>query len=320
MLASGVTSFNDMYFFPEVVADILEATGLRGCVSGPILEFPTAWGANAAEYLVKNTEVVQHYKNHPRISAGYGPHAPYTVSNNTWEKTIQLAHDNNTWVHTHLHETAFEVEQSVQEHGMRPVARLDKLGFFDVHSQAVHMTQLNEEDIANIRGKKCHIIHCPESNLKLASGFTPLNAIIEAGINFNIGTDGAASNNDLDMVSELRTAAILAKAVASDAAALPAYTALYGATRGGALAFGQEKLGCLAKGFAADIIAVNLSDLNTQPVYDPIAQFVYAANSRQVSHVWVDGKLVYEHGQVRVIDTDKLKTNIHTWRQKLLSA
>lgn len=317
MLRSGVTSFNDMYFFPETVAEILDTTGLRGFVSGPILEFPTPWGSGPDVYIAKNTAIVEQYKNHPRISAGYGPHAPYTVSDQTFEKIIQAANDHQTWIHTHLHETAFEIEQSMADFGMRPVARLAKLGVFDVHSQAVHMTQINDEDKATLQGKRCHIVHCPESNLKLASGFCPVDYLQTAGLNISIGTDGAASNNDLDMVSELRTAAILAKAVAADAQAFPAYDAAYAATRGGALAFNQTQLGCIAKNFAADLIAIDLNDLNTQPVYDPIAQFVYAANSRQISHVWVDGKLVCEHGQVRVIDMEKLRVQINNWQAKL---
>ena len=314
MLASGVTCFNDMYFFPETVCELLDTTGLRGCVSGPILEFPTSWGKNANDYIDKNTDIIQQYKNHPLIAAGYGPHAPYTVSNTTFEKIIQQATSEQTWIHTHLHETAFEIHQSMTDFGMRPTERLNKLGFFDIQSQAVHMTQITDIDIEILAGKPCHVVHCPESNLKLASGFTPIGKMLDANINISFGTDGAASNNDLDMVSELRTGAILAKAVSENAQTMPAYAAAYAATRGGALAFSQQHLGCVAQGFAADIIAIDLSDLNTQPVYDPIAQFVYASNSRQISHVWVNGKLVCHHGEVKVIDTQKLKAEVKTWR------
>lgn len=317
MLASGITCFNDMYFFPGTLGEVLRDAGLKGSISGPILEFPTPWAQNADEYLAKNTDLIKEFNKGGDIQFGYGPHAPYTVSDATFEKIIDQAQANNTWIHTHLHETAFEVQQSMTDFGMRPVARLAKLGLFDVHSQAVHMTQINDEDIENLSGKKCHIIHCPESNLKLASGFSPIQKLYNAGLNINIGTDGAASNNDLDMVSETRTAALLAKAVAEDAEAFPAYQAMYSATRGGALAFGRDKMGSIQTGFEADMIAVNLDDLNTQPVFDPIAQFVYASNNRQISHVWVNGKLVCEHGQVRVIDTDKVRHDVEQWRQKL---
>jgi len=317
MLESGVTCFNDMYFFPETVAKILDETGLRGCISGPILEFPSAWGQSAADYIAKNTEVVAHYKSHPRVSAGYGPHAPYTVSNRTFETIIDKASEYKTWIHIHLHETVFEIEQSLKEFKMRPIQRLHELGLFNTPVQAVHMTQLNDNDIALIKNSQCHVIHCPESNLKLASGFAPIAQIQNANINIGIGTDGAASNNDLDMVSELRTAAILAKAVANDAQALPAYSALYAATRGGALAFGQRSLGSITPGYEADVIAVNMNHWNTQPVYDPIAQFVYATNNRQISHVWVAGKLVCEHGQVKVFDTENLRHNVQQWRSKI---
>lgn len=319
MLQSGVTCFNDMYFFPEVVTSILEKKGLKGCVSGPIIEFPNPWGQNAQECIDKTTQLVQKYANNDLIHVGYGPHAPYTVTDATFTTIIEAAQNNNTWIHTHLHETQHEVEESIKEHGCRPIERLHKLGFFEAHTQVVHMTQIEDSDLEFLNKKSTHIIHCPESNLKLASGFCPIEAFRRTGFNFGIGTDGAASNNDLDMLGEMKTAALLAKAVDKNAQALPAYAALYGATRGGALAFNLQTTGSLLPDFDADIVAIDMGHLNTQPIYDPIAQLVYAARSHQVSHVWVNGQLQYDHGSFTQFDEHKLQEAVHHW-QNLLQA
>ena len=322
MLQSGVTCFNDMYFFPEVVTQTLKDKGLRGCVSSPIIEFPNPWGKNADECIDKATDIVKEYADHPMIHAGFGPHAPYTVSDQSYEKIIQRASDLNSWVHTHLHETESEIQQSINEFAMRPLERLKKLGFFDVRSQAVHMTQIDASDLEILseysnQQKSANIVHCPESNLKLASGFCPVDELLQAGVNITLGTDGAASNNDLDLLGEMKTAALLAKAVAKNALALPAYSALYAATRAGALAFGLENLGSLAPNYAADMVALDMNQLNTQPLYDPVAQLVYAAQSHQVSHVWIQGELQFDHGNYPKFDISKLQDSVQHWQNLL---
>jgi len=318
MLRSGTTCFNDMYFFPNVTAERAALHGIRASVGLIVVDFPTVWAQHSEAYLEKGMAVYAQLQGQPLLSAAFAPHAPYTVSDQPLAKASKLASAAGLPVHIHVHETAFEVEQAVKSTGKRPLQRLRELGLVNPSLMAVHMTQLDAEDIALMAAAGAHIVHCPESNLKLASGFCPVAHCLAAGINVALGTDGAASNNDLDMLGEMRTAALLAKAVARDASAVSAATALRMATLNGAKALGLDnEIGSLQIGKAADVIAIDLGGLESQPLYDPVSQIVYAANRQQVTDVWVAGRRLLQNRQLARFNLDDLSERIGIWQQRL---
>lgn len=315
MLRSGTTCFSDMYFFPNAAAAMAEKMGMRAQITFPVLDFPTVWAADAAEYIHKGLAVQDEYKHNPLITVGFGPHAPYTVSNEPMQRIATLAAELDTPIQIHAHETAHEVTDSIELHGQRPLARLAELGLLGPRTQLVHMTQVDDSDIALLKQYGSHVIHCPESNLKLASGFCPVQRLLDAGVNVALGTDGAASNNDLDLFGELRTAAMLAKAVAGDAAAVPAATALEMATINGARALGQEdRIGSLEAGKAADICAVDMGALEALPLYHPISQLVYTNSAPRVTHVWVAGRARLDNGTLLAADYDDVLARAQRWQ------
>lgn len=321
MLQTGTTTFADMYFYPAAAVESVLATGIRHVSFTPVMDFPTNFAQNADDYIQKALTVRDQYKHLPLLTFGFGPHAPYTVSDGPLREIMTLADQLDTPVQIHLQETAFEVAQSLEQFGCRPTQRLAELGFMTERVSCVHMTQISAEDIAILQRSGASVVHCPQSNLKLASGFCPSAQLLQAGINVAIGTDGAASNNDLNLQSELQTAALLAKAVAGDAAAVPAAQALYMATMGGAKALGiDEHTGSLESGKWADLQAVDLSGLAQQPLYDPVSQLVYTGSSQAVTHVWVAGKLLLAQGQFTHLDADKIRHNAAHWGQRIRSA
>nr|WP_299241049.1 TRZ/ATZ family hydrolase [uncultured Halomonas sp.] len=307
MLRSGTTTFADMYLAPEAVGDVLAQGLMRVQLCTPLIDFPTPWAANFSEGLELTQALFERYRHHPTISLAFGPHAPYTVSDDSLQR-LGAAHERlNLPIQMHVHETADEVERSLAQYGKRPLRRLFESGLLGPHFQAVHMTQIDDDDLAILQESGAQVIHCPQSNLKLASGFCPVARLQEAGVNVALGTDGAASNNDLDMFDELKSAALLAKGMSGNAAALPAMAALAMATRNGARALGLgERIGQLRQGFAADLIAVDLQAVNTLPVHNPASAIVYAMNSRQVSHVWVGGQCRVNEGELLNIDLNQL--------------
>ena len=318
MLLGGTTCFNDMYFFPEVTAQQALEHGIRAKVGLIVIDFPSAWAQNSEEYIAKGLALQEQLRHSTLCSTAFAPHAPYTVSDEPLQKIRTLADELDLPVHMHIHETAFEVDQAQTESGQRPIQRLNALGLINPSLVAVHMTQLNDEEISLFAESGAHIVHCPESNLKLASGFCPVAKCLAAGVNVALGTDGAASNNDLDMFGEMRTAALLAKGVSGDASAVPAMTALKMATINGAKALGIEDItGSLTIGKAADVIAIDLSALETQPIFSPISQIVYAASRQQVSDVWVAGKRLLNTRQLTTIDVDALKEKTKLWQQRI---
>ncbi|WP_092992270.1 TRZ/ATZ family hydrolase [Thiohalomonas denitrificans] len=318
MLRSGTTCFNDMYFFPDEVARQAKQAGIRAVVGLIIIDFPTAWAENADEYLHKALEVHDGLRNDTLVTTAFAPHAPYTVSDGPLERVATYAEELDIPVHIHLHETADEINDSVQQFGVRPIERLERIGLVSPRLLAVHMTQLEQDEIERIAAGGAHVAHCPESNLKLASGFCPTAKLLGAGINTALGTDGPASNNDLDLFSEMRTAALLAKGVAGDASALPAAAALRMATLNGARALGLDGVtGSLEPGKAADMVAVRLDDIETSPVYHPLSQLVYAAGRDQVTDVWVAGRHVLRDGELTTIDVEALRARTAEWRKKL---
>jgi len=321
MLRGGTTCFNDMYFFPDATARVVDQSGIRASLGMVVIEFPSAWANTVEEYLHKGQQLHDHYRHHPRITTAYAPHAPYTVSDSTLESIIMNAEELDLPIHMHIHETADEIAESIKQYGVRPLERLKNLGLLSPRLIAVHMTQLNEQEIKWCAEAGVHIVHCPESNLKLASGFCPIAKLAQQGINVSIGTDGAASNNDLDMFAEMRQAALLAKAVAQDASAVPAYTALEMATINAAKSLGlDDKIGSLKVGKAADIIAVDLSSLESQPCYDIVSQLVYATGRDKVSDVWVDGKHLLKSQQLTSLTPAKIIQNTQDWANKIRQA
>jgi len=318
MLRGGTTCVNENYFFPDVQAATYKHHGFRARVGLPVIDFPTAWASSDDEYFERAGEVHDQWRDDPLISMAFAPHAPYTVSDANFERVRMLSDQLDVPVHLHLHETAQEVQQSLDDYGQRPIARLDRLGLFNDRLIAVHMTQLTQGEIHLCAERGVSVVHCPESNLKLASGFCPACALARAGVNLAIGTDGCASNNDLDMFSETRTAAILSKAVAQDAAGLDAFAALRAATLGGAKAIGLDaQVGTLEVGKRADIACVDLSALETQPLHHVVSQLVYATGRHQVTDVWIDGRARLIERQPVGIDMAGVVANARQWRQRI---
>lgn len=317
-IKGGISCFSDMYFFPKVASERVHNSGLRAQIAIPILDFPIPGAANADEAIRQGVELFGDLKHHPRIKIAFGPHAPYTVSDANLEKVRVIAEELDAAIHMHVHETAFEVQQSVEQYGERPLARLARLGLLGPRLQAVHMTQISEDDLALLVESNSSVIHCPESNLKLASGFCPVERLWQAGVNVAVGTDGAASNNDLDLLGETRTAALLAKAVAGSASALDAHRALRMATLNGARAMGLEaEIGSLEVGKAADIVAFDLSGLAQQPIYDPVSQLIYATGRDCVKHLWVGGKQLLDDRQLTRMDEQQLSAMAAAWGQRI---
>ncbi|MBF0220102.1 MAG: TRZ/ATZ family hydrolase [Gammaproteobacteria bacterium] len=319
MVRGGITCFNDMYFFPQATAEAAQRAGMRAVVGLIVLDFPTAWAKDGDHYLHKGLEAYDEIKGYPLITTAFAPHGPYTVSDPYLERIVTYAEELDTPIHMHVHETAAEIEASLKQYGQRPLARLEALGLLSPRLQAIHMTQLLPAEINRFAKLAAHVVHCPESNLKLASGFCPVATLQQAAINVALGTDGAASNNDLDLFSEMRTAALLGKAVSGDASAVNAMQALRMATINGARALGLEQIcGSLEIGKAADIIAVNLNTLESRPFYHPISQLVYATGRHQVTDVWVAGQLLLHHRQLTRMDEGEILARSSIWQNKLM--
>lgn len=318
MLRCGTTTCNENYFFPDVQARTYEALGFRVRVGLPVIDFPTAWAKDDDEYFARAEDVHHSLASSALVTTAMAPHAPYTVDDENFSRVRDMSEKFGIPVHLHLQETAQEVEQSIADYGVRPIERLRRLGLINRNLIAVHMTQLTNEEIHLCSEHGVSVVHCPESNLKLASGFCPACALLKAGVNVAIGTDGVASNNDLDMVGEMRTAAILAKAVADDASAFSAPEALRAATLGGAKAMHLDhEIGSIEPGKQADLACIDLSSVETQPLYHVISQIVYAASRNDVSDVWIAGKQKLERRVLVGMDEQAVLANARVWREKI---
>ncbi|NOU43465.1 MAG: TRZ/ATZ family hydrolase [Methyloglobulus sp.] len=318
MILGGTTCFNDMYFFPNVTAQQAIQHGIRASIGLIVIDFPTVWADDSDAYITKGLNLHDQLRHEPLITTSFAPHAPYTVSDEPLQRIRTLADELEIPVNMHIHETLHEMEDALAKTGQRPLQRLHNLGLVNPSLLAVHMTQLTADEINLFAESGGHIVHCPESNLKLASGFCPTAQCLAAGINVALGTDGAASNNDLDMLGEMRTAALLAKAVAQNASAVPAMTALRMATINGAKALGlEQETGSLTIGKSADVISIDLNDLATQPVYDPVSQIVYAASRQQITDVWVSGKRLLKQRQLTTVDLTALRIKLSEWQKRL---
>ncbi|HYL89462.1 MAG TPA: TRZ/ATZ family hydrolase [Burkholderiales bacterium] len=318
MLRGGITCFNDMYFFPDAALEAALEAGMRSSHGIIVIEFPSAYAADAADYLRKGLELRDRYRDEPLASFCLAPHAPYTVSDASFRQIATLAAELDLPVHVHVHETDHEIQASLAEHGVRPLERLRRLNLVAPNLIAVHAVHLTAEEIALLARHGCSVAHCPSSNMKLASGFAPVARLAAAGVNIALGTDGAASNNRLDLLEETRLAALLAKAVAGDAQAMPAHAALRAATLGGAQALGlADRIGSIAVGKAADLAAIALRGLELAPCFDPVSQLVYAAGREHVTHVWVAGEARVTEGKLLSGALSRLENRGRLWQNAL---
>jgi 5-methylthioadenosine/S-adenosylhomocysteine deaminase len=322
MITGGTTCFSDQYFFPEIVAETAVDLQMRAMVGTPIIEFATAWAQDVSEYFQKANDLVHDpYVDHPLISTCFAPHSSNALSDESFVELRVLADQLDVPVQMHLHETATELAMAVERTGKRPFQRIHDLGLANASLLAVHCVHLNDEEIDQIAVAGINIAHCPRSNLKLASGIAPVTKYRDAGINVAIGTDSAASNNTLDMLAEMRTTALLAKADTADASAISASEALRMATLDGAASLGlAEETGSIASGKWADLTCVDLNRLHSQPVYDPVSQLVYTARADQVTDVWIAGKHQLDNGDLTQIDTHSLLQRSNEWRDRFAAS
>ena len=321
MLRGGVTCFNDMYFFPQAAGRAAIESGMRAALGLIVVEFPSPYASDAQDYLSKGLAVRDELRNESLLSFCLAPHAPYTVNDKSLRQVATYASEIDLPVHMHVHETAHEIAQSLQEHGVRPLNRLAELGLLGPGLIAVHAIHLEQHEIELLAQHGCHVAHCPSSNLKLASGLAPVRALLAGGVNVGLGSDGAASNNRLDLFAEMRLAALLAKGVTGDPTVVPAWQALEMATMGPARALGLDSaIGSLVPGKFADLAAVRLTGIEASPCYDPLSHLVYASGREHVSHVWVNGKLVVDNGNLTTLDTHEVIAGAAFWRDRLGAA
>jgi len=318
MLRAGTTCFNDMYFFPDAAIESCLEVGMRASIGITIIEMESAWATDVDSYVEKGLRLHEKWKSQPLISFTLSPHAPYTVSDETLQRISVLSKERGFPVHMHLLETEWEIRHSQQQHDLHPLGRLEQQGLLDSNLQAVHMAQLSADDIDKLAEVGANVVHCPQSNLKLASGICPLTALLKAGVNVALGTDGAASNNDLNLLAEAQTAALLAKGISGDPEAVDAFQVLEMMTINGAHALGLgERVGSIEPGKQADLCALDLNAPETQPLYHVISQLIYAASRRQVSDVWVAGRRLLDGGQLTTIDLDAVIGAARTWQSRL---
>ena len=318
MIRSGTTCFNDMYFFSDNTAEVCVNIGMRAVIGLIVIDIPTSWASTSDEYITKGEYIHDTFKHNPLISTAFAPHAPYTVSDDSLKRIAVLAEELDIPIHMHIHETNDEIEQSIKQYGKRPLSRLSDLGLLSSRLIAVHMTQLEKNEIDELKRTRVNVAHCPESNLKLASGLCPIGELQKNNINVCIGTDGAASNNDLDMIGEMHTAALLAKGVSNDCICSDSHTTLRMATLNGAKALGLNKLiGSLKKGKQADVVAIDLNQIETIPLYEPLSQIIYAADRRQISDVWIAGKRLLKNRELTTLKYEELLENSKLWGGKI---
>jgi 5-methylthioadenosine/S-adenosylhomocysteine deaminase len=320
MLKGGITCFNDMYFFPEAAAEAVHSIGMRAMLGMVVIEFPTAYATDAEDYISKGLAARDRLRGDPLVSFCMAPHAPYTVSDKTFDRIATLAAQLDLPLHIHVHETAAEVGESLAQHGVRPLERLHRLGLLGPGLIAVHAVHLDDGEIGLLAAHGCSVAHCPTSNMKLASGIAPAHRLLAKGLRVGLGTDGAASNNRLDLFQEMRHAALLAKVATGNAAVLDAHTILRMATLDGAAALGMDaKIGSIKPGKAADLTAVRLDGIETSPCFNPPSHLIYAAGREQVSHVWVDGRPRVIDGVLQDCDTVRLLDSVNLWQNRLSS-
>jgi 5-methylthioadenosine/S-adenosylhomocysteine deaminase len=318
MLAGGVTTCNDMYFFPQAAGEAFLQAGMRAALGMIVLEFPSAYATDADDYLARGLAMRDELKGEPLLSFTFAPHAPYTISDASFSRINTLADQLGLPVHTHIHETADEIQASLKQYGVRPLERLARLGLLGPNFIGVHAVHVTDAEIELLAAHGSHVAHCQTSNLKLASGIAPAAKFAAAGLNFGFGTDSAASNNRLDLFAEMRLASLLAKGVSGDATALPAAAVLKMATLDAARALNLDsQIGSITPGKRADLVAVDLNAHSSQPVFDPVSHLIYVAGREHVTHVWVDGQLKLNDRKLVDLEPDDLTARATYWRNKL---
>ena len=318
MLRGGTTCFNDMYFFPEETATATIGAGMRACIGIPVINVPTPWADGETACLDKGLEISANWKDEALISTSLAPHAPWSVSDPVLQKIADLSELHDFRVHMHVLESAWEIAESESQYGKSTLSRLCDHGLLNERLLAVHMTQLDGNDLQMLAGSNVNVIHCPESNLKLASGICPVASLLDHDVNLTLGTDGAACNNDLDLLSEARTAALLAKGFSADPCVLNAFETLEMMTINAANALGQSsQLGSIEAGKQADMCAIRLDSLQTTPMYDVVSHVIYAASSQQVSHVWVAGRMLLEDNEFLHMDISDIMDRARHWGNRI---
>ncbi len=318
MIRAGITCFADMYYFPEIGAEEVKRAGMRAQIAFPVIEFPNAWSRDSEEGFHKGLALYDQYRGDPFVDIAFGPHAVYSVTEPDLEKILMYSEELDANIHIHLHENAAELAENESRYGTSGIHHLHERGLLGPRLQAVHVTQITPAEIALFAETNVQVVHCPTSNAKLASGTSPVTAMRAAGINVCLGTDGAASNNVLDLLAEARLASLLAKLDQADAAALPASDALGMATLGGAVALGRgSQCGSLEAGKAADLIALDMGAIRHQPLYDPVAQVLHTAAGNSVSHVWVQGECLLDEGVLTRLDEQEILHSAQRWQQRI---
>jgi 5-methylthioadenosine/S-adenosylhomocysteine deaminase len=318
MLRGGTTFFNDLYFFPEVTARTAVETGMRACIGIPVINVPTDWAANEHECIDKGLELSASWQGEPLLSTAFAPHAPYSVGDDALLRIAQLAGEREMLVHMHVLESSWEIGESLQKYGKSTLDRLADLGLMNERLLAVHMTQLNGTDLEALSETAVNVIHCPESNLKLGNGICPVARLSEHNVNLALGTDGAAANNNLDILAECRTAALLAKGYSGDPCVLNTFQALEMLTINAAKALGMShRLGSIEVGKLADLCAIRMDSLQTTPMYNVVSNLIYAASSQQVSHVWVGGRMLLRDKQFLHMDVNDTIERAKYWARRI---
>ena len=322
MIRGGTTTFVDMYYYPDTIADVVERCGMRALVSATVIDQRSPDAEGATDSIAKGEGFIDRWQNrHPRITPIFGPHANYTLDAEQLQKTREAAQKHGVAISIHVSESPFESQYSQDNYGKTSIEMLDDIGFFDGPTIAAHVVWPTATEIPILRDREVGVIHNPSSNTKLASGVSPVAEMLAAGVRVGLGTDGPASNNDLDMWEEMRLAAFLQKVTRMDPEVLPATTVLKMATIGGATAIGLgDDVGSLEKGKRADIIQVAFDDVHHVPTFDVISHLVYVTDEQDVASVVVDGALLMRDGEFLTLDTDRIAAEANALAARIQSA
>jgi 5-methylthioadenosine/S-adenosylhomocysteine deaminase len=318
MIKSGVTTFNDMYFFPGATAEAVKELGVRSNIGLVVLDFPTNYATDPEDYLLKGFEFRDKWRNEELITTSIAPHAPYSVSDEAFTLINTYSEELNINIHTHLHETQWEIEASIDKYGITPVQRLNNLGIIGPSLTAAHCVYLNDQDMGILAKNKVSIVHNPSSNMKLGSGIADVAKMLKQNLSVSLGTDSSASNNRLDIMEEMRLAALLIKGSTKSPESIPANEAIKMATINGAKALGLGSvIGSIEKNKKADLVAIDLSAIENQPIYNPISTLVYSSSRSDVSYVWIDGKIKLKEKSLVNIDEERIIQLAKKWQRKL---
>jgi 5-methylthioadenosine/S-adenosylhomocysteine deaminase len=318
MIKSGVTTFNDMYFFPDATAEAVKELGVRSNIGLVVLDFPTNYATDPEDYLLKGFEFRDKWRNEELITTSIAPHAPYSVSDEAFTLINTYSEELSINIHTHLHETQWEIEDSIEKYGITPVQRLNNLGIIGPSLMAVHCVHLNDQDMATLAKNKVSIVHNPSSNMKLGSGISDIAKMLKQNLNISLGTDSSASNNRIDIMEEMRLAALLIKGSTKSPESFSANEAIKMATINGAKALGLESIiGSIEKNKKADLVAIDLNSIENQPIYNPLTTLVYSSSRSDVSYVWIDGEIKLKDKKLVKIDEERIIQLAKKWQRKL---